>query len=127
MKPESDHTIDEGAGSRCLAYLLGELPDQEAATFEQQLADSPELCDELANQSNILCHLSDISVAPPVTATKPSTPWLEAIAALAACLLIALVGWKMLGKTNSTNALEEDLLIAEAWVETDSIASFEEI
>ena len=127
-KPES---IDEAERQQCLQYLLGELPDQQNAAFEQRLAESTPLCDELQQQSEMLLLLSEtstpqlqaVSQLPAVstsgTENQSGNHWIEAIVALAACLLIAFVAWNASKETKTTASLEEDALIAEAWADTD--------
>lgn len=134
--------IDEATSERCLQYLLGELSTHQSTQFEQQLAMSPALGDELQRQSELLCMASnaisetqivDTQLANADSATPGSaTPWIEAIVALAACLLVAFVGWNLTKTSSSINALQEDVLIAQAWaVDTDAIvlgvASLEEM
>lgn len=121
-KPES---IDEAERQQCLQYLLGELSDQQTLAFEQRLAESTPLCDELQQQSEMLLLISETSTPQLQTAStydaenKSGVRWIEAIVALAACLLIAFVAWNAVKETETVASLEEDALIAEAWADTD--------
>lgn len=116
---------DEATSERCMRYLLGELSADEAATFEQSLGSSPELGDELQRQSELLCMVSQATFDPPQLTSQATSDsfakWIEAAVALAACFLVAFIGWNLVSKSNAS-AIQEDVLIAQAWADTDTIA-----
>lgn len=125
-----DRTADDDQSplDRCMLYLLGELSAAESAEFEQCLAESPELNRELLVQSELLCALAAGENTAIVTVATPpsSVVWraIIVISALAACLTIALVGFRSLPENEQSVASvdvaanelnEEALLIAQAW------------
>lgn len=117
---------DEATSERCMRYLLGELSADETATFEQSLGSSAELGDELQRQSELLWMVSQATFDPPPVTSQATSDsfakWTEAAVALAACLLVAFIGWNLISKSNATSAIQEDVLIAQAWADTDAIA-----
>ena len=125
MTHSSDLSPTEANRQRCMRYLLGELSDQDAVSFENELADSPELSNLLIEQSELLCCIADTSPVAVPTATPNSTqPVLriaQIAAALAACFLVAIIGWK-LNVSDQPKSAEEDLLIAQAWAATEAPA-----
>ena len=117
--PAPSEPVDEIDRQRCMMYLLGELDSQDADGFENDLSQSAALQSELLKQSDILCSLSEVS-ATPIVAHSTQTLWRSiAIAALAACLMIAFVNWPTQDDTESSvaNAQPEGLLIAQAWAD----------
>ncbi|NNE00666.1 MAG: hypothetical protein HKN47_25400 [Pirellulaceae bacterium] len=133
----SGNALSDADRDRSLQYLLGELSPGESATFEKQLAQSSALSDVFVQQSEIVCQLSAIDLAdsyPAIqSAHNSSLPgsatarWSRVLVALAACLLLAYIGFALLpSEPSQTTAvlppvsIEEDLLIARAWADTNA-------
>ena len=93
-----------------MQYLLGELPAEELAKFERELAVSPILNKELATQSELICMISATDPAEvEVSATTHRTgsddrTWrlLTLISALAACFVAS--GRRNVGRARRGNA-----------------------
>ena len=84
-----DQPTDNSTSEQCMLYLLGELNDEQANGFENQLANSSQLRDELLSQSSILCALSENESVAPTTLDRSLLRIASVLAALAACLMIA--------------------------------------
>lgn len=114
------------SGDRCLQYLMGELSPSDADAFEAELAQSPELMDELERQSEMICYLSEAKpVSAPVTSVaEPVGGYIviKVVTAIAACLMLAFLIRGRDVETETPQA-EQDLMIAQAWV--DASESFE--
>ena len=82
-------TIDEALRDRCVQYLLGELSTDQCRSFEQNLAELPELGEELARQSEIICKIADGEIQVASMTPLQSTRWMGILVTLAACLLVA--------------------------------------
>ena len=116
---------DLSSQERCLLYLSDELSASEKIKFENELAGSNELADELVRQSELLVQLS---VADPIAPfntksfdlTKSGSGrsrWIEVVVAIAACLLLGFFGYRL--SSDPVRSLqEEDSLIARAWVDS---------
>ena len=110
------------SSERCLLYLLGELTGEQARAFECELQQSPQLQANLLWQADLLCGLastgSSVRVANPTT--YPAWRLVATVAAIAACVMIAFLGWPRQnerGKVNIANSTPEAVLIAQAWAE----------
>ncbi len=119
MNPNSASAVDDALRERCLLYVLGELNSQEATAFESRLSDSPELAEVLLEISDSVCLAGslDLSYVEPHASAKRWWKVVGAVAALAACIVIAWV--VSVDQTNPIAAspeTTEDLLIARAWV-----------
>lgn len=137
-KPTNESARSEASRDQCVLYLLGELTADETEMFEQRLALSPSLCDELLQQADLIANLSACSsrssrgvtlVSPPRHAPL-SRPVLVSLLASAACVVFLLMNVitqrtavsegsvAALGETSADVANEsEDLLIARAWID----------
>ncbi|WP_145168156.1 hypothetical protein [Rubripirellula lacrimiformis] len=104
--------------SICCQYLLGELSGDDLVAFEDQLATSPTVQDELLRQSDLLLMIAPqdptTTITSPPTTQQRTVPGLRPLAAtalaLAASLAIVVSGWLF-----QTNDSSEELQIAQAW------------
>ena len=132
------------ASERCLQYLLGELSALDSAAFEEELADSGELNDELLAQSELLLAIAnagagvdasagvEAGVAVDVDGQRASAAMLPGgrsqrrtlrwIVSLAACLAIAWLGAR-LATDPANEAQDEELQIARAWAAEQQLVS----
>ncbi len=126
-RPESGADVSATMKDRCFEYLLGELSNEQANDFEQQLANDSELNRELLVQSELLFALtcSETKPLPAPTASKSGrTHWGSWIAALAACILFVITGSQLLREQPAENSGDDEgLLIAQAWAEAQSTES----
>ncbi|MCG8653923.1 MAG: hypothetical protein MI861_29055 [Pirellulales bacterium] len=131
---------------QCMLYLLGEMSAADSLAFEQRLSESPRLNRELLIQAELLTALSScqekaapvltapvltapISAVPISAATVSASPspgswkrWVAVVSSLAAAMMLAVAGYRLLGTHQSTTAEqsrdssgEETLKIAQAW------------
>lgn len=122
---------------QCWMYLLGELDPLQSAEFEQRLAASPELADQLLRQAELIDSLATIGHQPVVAAAASSrtSAWSIAVSlfAIAACLAIVVLGVRSAdddslahrtrqlsprGVAPRDSKASEDLLIARAWADS---------
>ena len=101
---------------------MGELTGEQARAFELELQQSPQLQADLTWQADLLCGIG--STGSSVCAANPTAypAWrlVATIAAIAACVMIAFLGWPRQnerGKVNIANSTPEAVLIAQAWAE----------
>jgi hypothetical protein len=116
---------------QCLLYLYGELDAAQVADFESKLASSPDLADELARQTEVICLLSaqltgsELSSAaePRKNPVEPAASW-KLYAILATAVSILFVGvlmqpaetGKLANQDTNSSRVSDDLLIAQAWL-----------
>jgi hypothetical protein len=133
--PEPNGSSEE----QCWLYLLGELDASKSAEFEQRLATSPELSDQLLRQAELISGLSTIKhqlqVAPATPSRVSSWSIAVSIMTVAACLAIVVLGVRsrsvekdsLASRTPSLSPrgtaakdpnVSEDLLIARAWADS---------
>jgi hypothetical protein len=133
--PEPNGSSEE----QCWLYLLGELDASKSAEFEQRLATSPELSDQLLRQAELISGLSTIESQLQVAPATPSrvSSWSIAVSIMtvAACLAIVVLGVRsrsvekdsLASRTPSLSPrgtaakdpnVSEDLLIARAWADS---------
>jgi hypothetical protein len=139
LEHTNEPSKDTSHQQQCMLYLLGELDAPQSAAFEQRLASSPELGEQLLRQADVIAGLSVIHNQPELMPTSSSTysPWsiVASIVAIAACLVIVVLGVKSSsldadalasrsqstmpsGLSLETSEATEDLLIARAWADS---------
>ncbi|MEL6105626.1 MAG: hypothetical protein AAFU85_06305 [Planctomycetota bacterium] len=124
------HDDPSQLADECLAYLLGEMPDQTRTEFEARLSD-PQVAETLERESELLVRLSQSdlnSPALPSSAALLSSPrsfgWLFAVAA--AILLLAGVAWQTRPPHAETlTATTLEMKIAQAWADSATLTSEE--
>jgi len=137
MTPDTNSPVLQNDTNACLLYLSGDLSTVDSAAFEQRLANSPELANELLAQSDLINHVA-LFAGEPITAATPavySTRYLTAALTVAASLAMIAALWVPPTNENKpatqemavarlgspqTNQPQEDRLIAEAWATTDA-------
>lgn len=129
MTPASKSTLSERQQELCLLYLFGDLDAQQTLEFEQQLASSSALNDELLRQAEVIAELGTLDpksdFLQPVAESSPLR-WPMIALATAASLLFAIVALRPnsqlanapaeLAPNDVSLASSEDLRIARAWV-----------
>lgn len=118
-----------------MLYLLGELAANQIKAFEQRLASSPELGQELLRQADLIANLSAISCDGPKVIPLPSAsrsrfarPIMASLVAIAACIALLVVNIQpnsvsensvavLAGTPPGRISVAEDLLIAQAWAD----------
>jgi hypothetical protein len=135
---DSANPIIDNDSDRCLLYLLGELDKDAAKRFELDLAHSDDLHHKLLVQSELILALGQLDLSTGLPAKRVpglATPsslqlvrsWVIAIAAVAACMLIAIPSVRLLvqqqkiaflsetSPQKSSNNHDESWQIAKAW------------
>lgn len=117
-----------------MLYLLGELDAEQSRHVEAQLEAFPELGEDLLRQADVIAGLSQPACRPTLPRVAESNhqltrwPLVASMVALAACLAIAIIGFKpgasdqdtVISPFGSSARLSEsgnaeELLIARAW------------
>jgi hypothetical protein len=138
---QPEQSGEEGIAQRCVQYLLAELSSTEAAQLESELKTSPAVNRELLLQAELLCALAASQATPSQLPSLEAAPsleslptagftahgrhWVMIIAALAACLVVAIAGSlrqrendldaARLEASNRAAVNDEALLIARVW------------
>ena len=112
---------------QCLAYLLGEMPPNECAEFEQRLSDA-DVARTLERESGLLVRLAEAE--PPSPAPPRQTPskapvnlvgWLIAIAA--GVLLLCNLNWQTEPTPREAAIGSMELQIAQTWADSPTLVS----
>ena len=130
----SDNGIDEASRELCMRYLLGDVSAEETSTILHRLRSEPTFADEMAAQSDLICHLATPQ-AVSIDHAEVSRTWLAPvesrlmiIVSIAASLLLTAVLWS-LGRKDShpvarqvhdateSPETDEELLVALEWAD----------
>ena len=125
----NDETTEAEWSDRCVLYLLGELSGLEKIEFERQLAQSPELSEQLLSQAACIDELSMATLSEPAVAAPATSTEFRWIAVATSIALAACLGWLLFslnglqGETETLVDAEESetLLIAKVWVDDPAI------
>jgi len=104
--------------NRCLQYLLDELDAEQVELFEEELAESTSLCDELQRQAEMVSMLSGLNFGeevPPAqtrSALQAGTWWRIACIAIAACCagMVFRTWWQTSGSGSPLDLARLDTL-----------------
>lgn len=102
---------------RCIAYLLGEMPVQQATDFEAQLCD-PQLAESLLRESELLLDISNASSVTPASLPFPAPTSTQSaakssryvvIAMAAGLLLVVTAGvWSSINRTSKSRVAQSE-------------------
>ena len=86
-----DIALTDDSRNRCLQYLLGELDSEQVDLFEEELAESKRLGDELHRQAEAVSMLSDLRTGEEIPAPVQTASTLQAVTLWRiACIAIAV-------------------------------------
>uniref|UniRef100_A0A7C2P096 Zinc-finger domain-containing protein n=1 Tax=Schlesneria paludicola TaxID=360056 RepID=A0A7C2P096_9PLAN len=100
-------------------YVLGELSDDEAARFEETLADDPAACTAVADAARLVLSLEALAPTPTVVAAPVAARdrRLVVAVAMAACVLLMVLAWRPQSDPESTRQVRAEIIEARELVD----------